>query len=336
MTPMTTLHPAPAVGDDALAVLRRIQSARRPLLVSHIRLDGDAIGSELALWHMLRARGLDPHVVNDSAIPMIYRWLPGVESVGASARDLRGDYDLAVMVDNPSWSRAKAIRDALPRDIPTASIDHHIRVERTADSQWVDTARSSVGEMVYLLARAGDWTIPPEAATCMYVAIMTDTGRFTFPNTTADTLHVAGDLVQFGAEHVRAAEKTYQETTFGLLKLRAETLASLRLYADRRIAVMSITHDMLQRNGVDPIDTQEMADYPRSIEGVQIGVLLREMKSEGRIKVSLRARKGVNIEPVARALGGGGHKEAAGAEVPGVMAEVEAKAVALLQTALRD
>ena len=333
---MTTLHPAPAVTDDALRVLRRIESLRRPLLVSHIRLDGDALGSELALWHLLRARGLDPRVVNDSLIPLIYRWMPGVESVGTSARDLRGAYDAVIMVDNPSWSRAKAIRDALPRDIATISIDHHIPVEQTAEFAWVDTGRSSVGEMIYALARAGEWTIPPEAATCMYVALLTDTGRFTFPNTTAETLHVAGDLVQLGAEHVRAAEKVYQETTFGLFKLRGETMDSLKLFSGGRIAVMTITHDMLQRNGVDPIDTQEMADYPRSVSGVQIGVLLREMKAEGQVKVSLRARKGTNIEPAARALGGGGHKEAAGAEVNGGTAEVEARVLQLVQTALRD
>jgi phosphoesterase RecJ-like protein len=328
---MTPLHAAPAHGEDALRVLKRIESARRPVIVSHVRLDGDALGSELGLWHLLRGRGVAAEMVNDSAIPQIYRWLPGVESVGLSPAALRGEYDLAVLLDTPSWTRAKAVRNALPKDQPTASIDHHLRVDRTGDAEWIDTSRSSVGEMVYALARAGAWSISPEAATSLYVALMTDTGRFTFPNTTAETLRVAADLVQLGAEHVRAADRVYQETSFGVLKLRAEALANLTLHAGGRIAVMRITDEMLRRNEVDPIDTQEMADYPRSAAGVQIGVLLREMKDEGKIKVSLRARKGVNIEPAARALGGGGHKEAAGAEPPGHMAGVEARTLELLR-----
>ncbi len=334
--PTPALHPAPSVSDEARRVLCRIESARRPLIVSHIRLDGDALGSALALCHLLRRRGASPHAVSDSAIPHIYRFLPGVEGAGLSPAALTGDYDLVIAVDTPAWSRTGAMGRALPRGVARVSIDHHLPVERVGDPEWTDTRWSSTGEMIYALARAGGWTIGPEAATCLYVALMTDTGRFTFPNTTDRALHAAGDLVALGAEHVLAADKVYQDIPFGVLRLRAEALAGVRLFADGRAAVMTISDEMLRRNGVDPIDTQEMADFPRAVAGVSVGVLLREMRAEGKVKVSLRARRGVNIEPAARALGGGGHREAAGAEPSGTLEEVEARVRALLERTLRD
>jgi phosphoesterase RecJ-like protein len=143
-------------------------------------------------------------------------------------------------------------------------------------------------------------------------------------------MRAAADLVDLGAQHVLAAEKIYQENSRALVALRAEALRTLTLYADGRIAVMRLTLDMFARTGVDPIDTQDFADEPRSVRGVRVGVLLREMGPPAQIKISLRAHAGVNIEPVARKLGGGGHRQAAGCEVPGNMAEVEKTVVAEL------
>ena len=324
-------HPSyPPLPAAALEVQRRVAACRRPLLVAHIRLDGDALGSELGLAHILRARGQEPHVVNDSAIPEAYRFLPGASEAGTSAADLRADYDLVIALDLPSWSRAKAIRDRLPATLPVVAMDHHPPIERLGDADWVDPSCSAVGEMVYRLASSAGWTIPPEAATCLYVAILTDTGRFAFSNTTAASLRAAADLVELGAEHVLAAEKIYQENSRAFVTLRGEVLRTLTLYAEGRIAVMRVTLEMLARTGVDPIDTHDLADEPRSVRGAQVGVLLREMGPPAEVKVSLRAHGGVNIEPVARKLGGGGHRQAAGCEVPGGMDEVEKIVVAAL------
>jgi phosphoesterase RecJ-like protein len=285
----------------------------------------------LGLAQILRARGQAPHIVNDSAIPEAYRFLPGVNEAGTSAADLRGDYDLVIALDLPSWSRAKAIRQRLPATLPVASVDHHPPIEPLGDADWVDVSCSSVGEMIYRLASSAGWAIPADAATCLYVAILTDTGRFTFSNTTAASLRVAAELVDLGAEHVSAAEKIYQANSRALIALRADVLRTLTLHAGGRIAVMRLTLDMLARTGVDPIDTHELADEPRAVRGAQVGVLLREMGPPAEVKVSLRARSGVNIEPVARKLGGGGHHQAAGCELPGEMDEVERTVVAELR-----
>ncbi len=332
---MNINHPShPPLPAAALEVQRRVAQCRRPLLVAHIRLDGDALGSELGLACILRARGQQPHIVNDSAIPEAYRFLPGVNEAGTSAADLRDDYDLVIALDFSSWSHAKAIRERLPANLPTVAIDHHPPIERLGDAEWVDTSCSSAGEMVYRLASSAGWAIPADAASCLYVAILTDTGRFAFSNTTAASLRAAADLVDHGAQHVLAAEKIYQENSPALVALRAEALSTLRLYAGGRIAVMRLTLDMLARTGVDPIDTHDLADEPRSVRGAQVGVLLREMGPPAEVKVSLRAHAGVNIEPVARKLGGGGHHQAAGCEVRGGVDEVEKTVVAELRQLL--
>lgn len=321
--------------DAARATMRRIETSCRPLLVSHIRLDGDAIGSQLALAHMLKARGAEPHVVTNGPIPRVYQFLPGIQWVDTSVKALRGDYDLAVVLDTPTWDRVREIRDRLRDNLAFVSIDHHRPIQKMGDPEWVDSDSSSVGEMIYYLARAGRWHISPEAATCLYTAILTDTGRFTFPNTSPASLRVAADLIELGADQPTISEKVYQEESPQLLRLRGKAIEGLKLFADGKLALMSLTRAMMRQAGVEPVDTQEMAQIPRSLAGVVVGVLLREMTTPGMVKVSLRSRNGFNIEPVARAFGGGGHHEAAGCEIRGTLASVEEVVVERVTRILR-
>jgi len=310
LTHPTESFPIPAEGRR---VLEALAACRRPLIFSHIRLDGDALGAELALHRVLSDRGAQPHTVNDGPIPEVFRFLPGVESVGVSPADLRSDYDLAVALDIASRERAFGIFKALPLRCPVVAVDHHPPVAAVGDPEWKDHDFCSTGEMVYHLVRAAGWRIAPEAATCLYAAIVTDTGRCTFPNTTSRALRVLADLMDLGADWLRVMDRVYQQEPFSRMALRAECIRSARFFHEGRIAVMTLSRDVLQRFGVDPIDLQDFSEIPRTIAGVEVGVLLREM--EHRIKVSLRARKGVNIEPVARRFGGGGHHAAAGCEI---------------------
>ncbi len=321
--------------DPAFQILKRLEASERPLITSHIRLDGDALGTELALAHVLRDLGAKPAIVNESPIPRIYRFLPGAEWVGTSAKDMRGDHDLFVVLDTPTWQRAQTIRNRLRPDIPVVSIDHHPPIERMSKTEWVDTGKSSVGEMVYLMARVAHWPISAQAATCLYAAILTDTGRFIFSNTTPSALRAAADLIELGADHVGVSENIYQQESPALMALRAEVIQSLRRHAGGKIALMVLTRETLQRTGLDPMDTQDIADLPRSLAGAVVGVLLREMKAPRKIKVSLRSRSGIDIEPVARQFGGGGHHEAAGCQLTGTLEGVEGAVVQELTRLLK-
>lgn len=311
----------PPLPEPAWKVLSCLEKARRPLIISHIRLDGDAAGSELGLAHILRLRGVQPHIVNDSPVPEILRFLPGADEIGTSPDEVQNDYDLVIALDMATRDRAPKVFERLDRDCPVVAVDHHPPVAQVGDPEWKDPSRSSVGEMIHELAAAACWRVPSEAATCLYAAILTDTGRFTFPNTTPSALRAAASLMELGAECARISEHVYEQEPCNLMALRAEVMQSLTLYADGRIAVMRITHEMMKRRAVSPADIHQFSDMPRGLAGVAVGVLLTEMKKK--VKVSLRSRQGVNVETVARRFRGGGHVQAAGCEVQGDLAQAE-------------
>lgn len=325
-------HPEYRLPDCARRLMEAIGKSHRPLLISHIRLDGDAVGSELGLAHILAARGASPHVVNDATIPRAYRTLPGAASAGTSPDALRGDYDLVVALDMPSRDRAARLFERLPRHIPVVAVDHHPPVETVGDPEWKDPTISSTGEMIYRLAIAAKWHVPPDAATCLYVAVLTDTGRFSFPNTTPDALRAAARLMELGADWLTASETIYQNEPYNLMALRAEAARSMSFHAGGRLAVMKITREMLRRLKADPADLHNFADVPRSVEGVEVGVVLQEM--DGKVKVSLRSRRSFDVGAVARRFDGGGHPQAAGCEITGNMEQAETLIVSALSDLL--
>ena len=305
-----------------------------PLICSHVRLDGDAVGSELGLLHILRALGKSPCVVNEDVVPHTFRFLPSCDEIACGADEVGPGHDLVVVVDAPHFGRLGALPRKFPPGVTRLNIDHHASNERYLDINWVDARYSSAGEMLLELAETANWPIPPSAATCLYVALITDTNRFTLPHTTSESLNAAARLVQRGARHVEVAEKLYYGESFGLMKLKGLTLATLRLALDGRVATARVTLDMFCATGTNALDTHEFAELPRMVGGAVIGVLLREM-SGGKVKVSLRCRKGYEVESVARKFGGGGHPEAAGCVVDGTLDEVEGKVLAELARTLK-
>ena len=301
---------------EAERVAQSLQAARNPVIVSHIRPDGDALGACLGLAHMLALRGANALVAMDSPVPGMFAFLPGAEAIACSPDALTDDYDAVVILDVPDRRRMGEVRKWLTRGCPHVAIDHHPHIEQVGDPEWRDTAMSSTGEMVYALARHAGWAIPPEAATCLYAAIITDTGRFCFPNTRPGTLRAAADLMALGADCLRVVEHCYEREPFEIMALRAEAMATIRRHGDGRIAVMRMTQDMLKRHGVSLVDVHDFANIPRALEDVDVGVTLVEL--DGAVKVSLRSRSGVNIAAVARHFDGGGHEQAAGCEIAGV------------------
>jgi len=298
-----------------------------------VRLDGDGVGSELGLAYILRALGKRPAVVNPGRIPHLFAFLPGAASAGEGPGAIPDDCDLVVSLDTPGLARLGAVGERLPPGVRRVNVDHHASNEHYADVNWVDPSRSSVGEMLYVLAEEACWTVGPEAATALYVAVLTDTDRFTLPNATPESLRAAAALIEAGAAHLEAAERLYRRMPLGLAHLKGQTLAAVRPALDGRVAVARMTEEMFQRTGTDPLDTQTFSEIPRNIEGAVVGVLFREMPG-GRVKVSLRGRAGTNVEQVARAFGGGGHREAAGCIVEGALDEVERRVIEQLAKTL--
>ena len=288
----------------------------------------------MGLLHILRAMGKRPQVVNDGRIPTVFHFLPGADGAGTRAEDMRADCDLVIVVDTASRERLGSVGERLPADVPTLGVDHHADNERFLRINWVDPGASAVGEMVLRLAEESGWPVPPEAATCLYAALITDTDRFTLPNTTPAALRAGARLIELGAAHREVCERVYRCVPLHIAHLKGLTLQSIRLVLGGAVAVGRVGREMLRRTGADALDTQEFSELPRSIEGVLVGVLLREME-DGRVKVSLRGRPGYDVRQVARHLDGGGHPEAAGCIVSGDLEAAEARVLAALAEALK-
>jgi bifunctional oligoribonuclease and PAP phosphatase NrnA len=307
-----------------------LESCKHPLICSHVRLDGDAIGSELGLYHILRAMNKAPVVANGGPVPRAFLFLPGANRVVTDPAALGEDYDLLVVLDSPNMGRLEGIAERWPKGLRGLNIDHHATNDRYLDVNWIDGAASSTGEMLFDLAVEAGWTVPVPAATSLYVAIITDTNRFTLPHTSSHCLADAAQLIDLGAAHVDAAEHLYYSMHPGLARLRGMCLATIRLRGGGRVATARLTLDMFRQTGTEPQDTQEFAEIPRSVEGVVAGALLREMEDR-KVKISLRCRDGYDVESVAQRFGGGGHMQAAGATAEGNLDNVEQAVVAEIE-----
>ncbi|MFQ5957139.1 MAG: bifunctional oligoribonuclease/PAP phosphatase NrnA [Candidatus Brocadiales bacterium] len=313
-----------------------IDRSRRPLITAHIRLDGDALGSELAFYHALKAMGKEPAIVNDSSMPRVYKFMVKDADVRCWNADTMASlsaggesygFDLAIVVDTPAAERVGGLHKVISTDIPVVNIDHHVCNYNFGDINMVETEKCSTGEIVFdFFCRTGI-EITPKIAEALYVAIVTDTGRFMHRNTTSDTLRAAAYLIDHGADPTDIGQHLYKTNTYGQLQLLSMAIDTLSFHFNKRIACIWLTKEMMRKAHTPPIDTQDFADVPASLEGVEVGVLLREFGEKNMVKVSLRSRNGIDVNKVANDFGGGGHQRAAGFEQEGAIQEIQDRIV---------
>ena len=299
-------------------ILREIRRHERFLVVSHLRGDGDSIGSEVALAASLRASGKKVVVVKQDVIPAPYAFLRRSwvrENVNAVARLAA---DCVIFLDVSELPRIGKVLTARLPDRDRArwiSIDHHLGHTRFAHLNWVDPAVSSVGEMIFRLVRAGRLPLPPLARDGLYTAIMTDTGRFTYSNTTAEALQIAAELIEAGASPHMLSMQVYRSQTPTELELERHARKNLTLSGPPhagKVAWITLSRRDFVTAGAGAEHVGELVNITVSIAGVEVGVLFYEPPGMKGVKVSLRGRGGFNVRAVARQFGGGGHRAAAG------------------------
>ena len=318
-------------------LLVKIRQGNRFLLTSHVSPDGDSIGSALGLARVLRGMGKGALVWTADPVPGVYRRLPGVERVHSGAELPAGypeRFDAIVALECPSLDRT-GLDEHLAGGLPILNIDHHLGNQHYGQVNWVDTAAPSVGEMVYRLARGLRVAPDPDTANLLYMTIVTDTGGFRFSNATDAAFEASAQLVREGARPELVSEWIYENRPEAGLRLLAEVLQTLELHAGGRVATVLLTREMLQRVGADASHGEGLVDYPRRIAGVRAAAMLRE-REDGGTKVSLRSRGEVDVERIARGHGGGGHKNAAGFELPGKPEAAKGPVVAALEEALAE
>jgi len=293
----------------------------RFLVTTHIRPDGDALGSEVGMAGLLRQKGKDVRVVNTSRTPPRYDFLdPNRElfehfGTMVTPQEL-ADREVAVILDLSAWSQLGDMAGYI-REFPGTRvvIDHHVSQDDLGAIFLKDTTAEATGTLIVRLIRSLGGTFTPEIATGLVTAIAMDTGWFRHPSTSPQTLRVVADLVESGAAIDEIYRLLFERSSLGRLRLMGETLSGLRTEADGRIAYATVTREAIERTGAIPQDTEDLVDFTVSISGVEVGLLFLE-QSRGGIKLSVRSRNGLDCAKLAGRFGGGGHRAAAGATLP--------------------
>lgn len=323
--------PIPAerqTASQAIAAILKPQS--RVVLTTHVNADGDGVGSEVALWHLLTAHGLKPVIANATGIPDRFDFLipDGADQSERAAKEIERA-DLIWVLDIGDLGRLGDLGPRVKaRGVPVVCVDHHVSPGTLPPGpRLVAPEATATAELVFDLAVALGWTVTADVARALYVGILTDTGGFRFANTAPRALRVAAALLECGVHPEEIYERVYAGAPEGRVRLTGEVLQTLVVEPEHGLAWVTVPAGALERHGATADDLDGIAEFPRSIAGVRLAMLFRPLAS-GKVKVSFRSVGPVDVARLAERFGGGGHVKAAGAAVSGTMAEVQAQVLA--------
>src|SRR5450432_2767890 len=305
-------------------VLKHIEQRSRFVVTSHARPDGDAIGSALAFRQILRAMGKEAEVVLHDGVPRIYQPLPYAHDV-VQSENVNGDFEAAIILECDSIQRTRL--HGLENKF-LINIDHHVSGRPFAQVNWIDPKAVATAEMVYRLAREAGVKVSPEIATCLYTAVLTDTGSFMFEGTNEHTFELARELVLAGADPAHCARNVYFAHSTAKMRLLGAALSDL--HRDGPLAWISVTQEQMERSRAKEEDCEGLVNYALSIHDVQVAAFFRELP-EGRYRVSLRSKGDINVATVAESFGGGGHKSASGCSLPGPLSSAAEQIISRLK-----
>lgn len=294
-------------------------------ITTHVRPDGDGIGSSLGLCWLLKSLGKSAEVIVRDTIPVSYQELPGAGEI-RKVSEVDKEYDAIFVIECSDISRP-GIQN-LEKSF-TVNIDHHTTSDHFGSINWIDATASAVGEMIYNLCKAIGGRITREIAECIYLALVTDTGSFHFPNTTERTLKVASELVKVGVKPAQISEAVYNSYPWSRVALMSRVLSTVKRDQSGRVAWMRQSLEMSE--GVEAVegDNSGFVNIPLTAKEIEAVVYMRETKPNA-YRVSLRSKGDINVARIAERFGGGGHKNAAGCRVEGDWNEWESRIVAAM------
>jgi phosphoesterase RecJ-like protein len=310
-------------------VVELIEKKHSFMVTSHIRPDGDGLGSGLALYWMLKSLEKEAVVILRDRVPPAYHVLPGAEKVLVQV-DVAQVYDAAFIIECSDVDRP-----GLPglKDQFVVNIDHHATTVPFGDINWIDSTAGAVGEMVYNLCKALGVDVTKEIAECIYTALLTDTGSFHFSNTTERTLKIASELVRRGAEPARISQALYYSYPFSRVRLLGTVLSTIERDESGRIAWITMDREAMQEAEASEEDADGIVNHALAVDEVEAVAFFKEL-SPGVYRVSLRSKGKNNVAKVAETFGGGGHRNAAGCRIEGDFEEVRRRVIERLQNAL--
>lgn len=286
---------------------------------SHIRPDGDCIGSQVALSLWLKKNGVDVIAFNDDDIAENLIWLTDYFPVQKATEELTDQCDLFIVVDGNAPHRFGSYETWQEKKRrPVLMVDHHPHPEDEFDHAVSVDDASSTCELIYNLYKEHDIDqIDENVAKALYTGLITDTGSLQYDSVKPETMDAAAELLRRGKFKPNlVAERVFSNQTLPQLQLLSLSMSTIELFENNQIAVMTVTKEMLDETGTTNSDTGGFVSYPLSITGIKAAVLLKDLDDDG-VKMSLRSKSDVDVNLWARELGGGGHKKAAGAWHPG-------------------
>ncbi|MFM9024818.1 MAG: DHH family phosphoesterase [Planctomycetaceae bacterium] len=317
-----------------LDILRRSQ---RVVLTSHVRPDCDALGSELGLAGILEALGAHVRIVNAQATPANLKWIDPegrLESLagGVKPADL-ADRDLAIVLDTSAWAQLGAMGEVIKslRD-RVLVIDHHVSEDDLSDRWFKDTSAEATARIVYEIGLRLRVPLTERIAAPLYAGLSTDTGGFRFPSVTGESFRIAARLVDAGANPAAIYRELFEQDSLARLHLVGRTLAGATTTREGRVITSQVLQRDIQEVNAQPADTEDLINLTLAVKGTELAAILIE-QPDGRIKTSFRSRGPVDCNLLAARFGGGGHKAAAGAILPGPFAAAKAQVDAAVDEA---
>ena len=279
------------------------------LIISHTVPDGDSIGSQIALGNFLQNRGKKVMMVNQDEIPSRYRFLDPRRRIKKSFEGFHPD--LILILECSNLNRIGRLKDLIPGESKVINIDHHPDNTLFGSINYLDTRASAIGEIIYDLLKSAGYTFDLNTVNALYTSILTDTGRFSFTNTTPRSLMICSQLIHLGADPKFINDQLYFNHSQGCLRLLGNILGNLELLENSKYCFLSIACKSLKDFGVNPQDTEGFVDYTLFLEGAVVGALFLET-SQKVVRVSLRSNGSIDVGSIAKHFGGGGHRNASG------------------------
>lgn len=323
------MKPHPKVIDR---IVEAINGCRSFCIVGHVRPDGDCVGSQLGITLALRNQGKDVACWNEDKTPQKYEFL---DPEGLIQRPVTGRrFDCVIATDAASFERLGTVGACVQDRKLLINIDHHQSNTRYGDINWVSAREPSTGELIFRLLKVANWPITRPIADCLFTAVSTDTGSFQYPTTTPGTYHVAGELVRRGANLARICDEVYQSYPLSRARLLKHVYSTFRLTHGNQIAYFWLKKADFARTGADSSDSEGLIDHIRAIAPVEIACVFEEL-DENFTRLSLRSKTDkVDVNQIAALFGGGGHRAAAGARIPGKPLSVQRRVIAAVKRAL--
>lgn len=308
------------------------------LIVSHVQPDGDAIGSTVAVAHLLKQRGKRFTMTNDSPIPAKYFFMDMATHILPWDEAKQTKFDAVITVDCADRSRLGAVETVLQQGFPLLNIDHHSTNDHFGTVNLVLEDQSATAEVLYHFIEHLQLTWNRPFAEAVYTGVLTDTGGFRYSNTSPSSMALAAHLLRYGVNPGDIAEHVFESISRAKVEMLKAALNSLTISDDGKIAWVTITAEQMKQAGAKEEDLGGIVNIARNVEGVEVGILFKQLDEQS-VKASLRSRDRVDVAMVAKELGGGGHARAAGCTMQGPLDDVKQtlltatrKALVLCQT----